>query len=87
VTGVAAAVSRGSTFKWLIFTACVISGTLLGIFFQHFETTAPIFRNIVNFSASVREVDLLVLSFGFDFALRMNLGTFAGGVAGLFLIR
>jgi hypothetical protein len=76
-----------SSPKWLLFMACVIFGTLLGIFFQHFSSTAPIFKNIVDFKIGVKEVDLLVLSFGFDFALKMNLGTLVGGVVGLLFIR
>ncbi|MDR1472448.1 MAG: hypothetical protein LBS75_07980 [Synergistaceae bacterium] len=80
-------IAKISAHKWLIFIACVIFGTLLGIFFQHFETTVPIFKDIANFRIAVRKVDLLALSFGFDFALRMNLGTFVGGVVGLLFIR
>jgi hypothetical protein len=71
----------------LIFLACVILGTFIGIFFQHFATTAPLFRDIVNFNLGVNEVDLLAVNFGFHFGLRMNLGTFLGGVIGLLVTK
>jgi hypothetical protein len=78
---------KGYSTKWLIFAACVILGTFIGIFFQHFSTTAPLFKDIVNFTLGVDEVDLLALKFGFHFGLRMNLGTFFGGVTGLLVTR
>jgi hypothetical protein len=78
---------RGYSTRWLIFAACVILGTFLGVFFQHFSTTAPLFRDIVDFSLGVEEVDLLAVKFGVHFGLRMNLGTFLGGVIGLVAAR
>ncbi len=80
-------VARGYSLKWFLFLSCVVLGTFLGIFFQHFSVTAPLFRDIVNFNIGVSEVDLLALKFGFRFGLRMNLGTFFGGAIGLFLVR
>lgn len=70
-----------------MFVACVVLGTFVGIFFQHFSTTAPLFRDIVSFRVNVDEVDLLALRFGFHFGLRMNLGTFFGAIAGLLCLR
>ncbi|MDR1514665.1 MAG: hypothetical protein LBS45_03140 [Synergistaceae bacterium] len=81
------AIIRGYSTRWLIFLACVILGTFIGIFFQHFSTTAPLFRDIVNFNLGVNEVDLLAVNFGFHFGLRMNLGTFLGGIIGLLVTR
>ena len=80
-------VTRGYSLKWLLFLSCIVLGTFLGIFFQHFSVTAPLFRDIVNFNVGVSEVDLLALKFGFHFGLRMNLGTFFGGVVGLFFVK
>ena len=82
------AVLRGSySVKWLLFVACVVLGTFLGIFFQHFAVTAPLFRDIVDFKFGVGEIDLLAVKFGFNFGLRMNLGTLFGGIAGLLVVR
>jgi hypothetical protein len=79
--------AKGYSARWLIFVSCVILGTFIGIFFQHFSTTAPIFRDVINFTVGVDELDLLAVKFGFHFGLRMNLGTFFGGVAGLLAAR
>ena len=79
--------TKGHSVRWLLFVACVVLGTFLGIFFQHFSTTAPLFRDIVNFNVNVGEIDLLALRFGFHFGVRMNLGTLFGGVVGLFVAR
>lgn len=81
------AMNKSRSLRWLLFLACVILGTFIGIFFQHFSTTAPLFRDIVQFTIDVREIDLLALKFGFHFGLRMNLGTFFGGIVGLFVAR
>ncbi|MDR1885088.1 MAG: hypothetical protein LBQ56_02350 [Synergistaceae bacterium] len=79
--------AKAHSTRWLLFVACVILGTFIGIFFQHFSTTAPLFRDIVDFNVGVSDVDLLAARFGFHFGLRMNLGTFLGGAAGLFLVK
>ncbi|MDR3331408.1 MAG: hypothetical protein LBT08_02155 [Synergistaceae bacterium] len=79
--------ARSYSARWLLFAACVILGTFIGIFLQGFAATASIFRDVVSFGAGLGKVDLLALWFGFDFGFRMNLGTFLGGVAGLFLVR
>jgi hypothetical protein len=78
---------RGVSLRWWIFLACVVLGTFLGIFFQRFDVTAPLFRDVVRFEVDVRNIDLLALDFGFHFGLRLNLGTFFGGVAGLWAAR
>ena len=82
-----ALVRGGYPLRWLVFLACVILGTFMGIFFQHFSVTAPLFRDIVNLKFGVGEVDLLAVSFGFNFGLRMNLGTLFGGIAGILVAR
>ncbi len=80
-------VKSSLSVRWLFFLACVILGTFIGIFFQHFSVTAPLFRDIVRFNVGVNEIDLLAINFGAHFGLRMNLGTFFGGVVGLWLAR
>lgn len=79
--------ARGYSVRWLLFLACVILGTFIGIFFQHFSTTAPLFRDVVSFAVRVDQVDLLALRFGFHVGMRLNLGTFLGGVVGLLMAR
>ena len=79
--------SLGGNRRWWVFLACVVLGTFLGIFFQQFTTTAPLFRDVVRWSWRVEQVDFLALQFGFHFALRLNLGSLLGGVAGLWAIR
>jgi hypothetical protein len=69
--------------RWLIFVACVILGTFIGIFLQNFSTTAPLFKDIVKFNLGVEEIDMLAVNLGFHFVLRINLGTFFGGVIAL----
>ncbi|MDR0648676.1 MAG: hypothetical protein LBF92_05020 [Synergistaceae bacterium] len=81
------AIIRGYSTRWLLFLACVVLGTFIGIFFQHFSTTAPLFKDIVNFRIGFEDLDMLAFNFGFHFGLRMNLGTFLGGVIGLFVTR
>ena len=77
----------GYSVRWLLFLACVVLGTFLGIFFQHFAVTAPLFRDIVDFKFAVGDIDLLAVRFGFNFGLRMNLGTLFGGIAGILVAR
>lgn len=79
--------AKNHSTRWLLFVSCVILGTFVGIFFQHFETTAPLFRDIVNPAIRLDEINLLALKFAFSFELRMNLGTFFGGIAGLFMVK
>lgn len=73
--------------RWLLFLACVVLGTFMGIFFQHFSVTAPLFRDIVNFTVGVEQIDLLAVNFGFHLGLRMNLGTLFGGIVGVWVAR
>jgi hypothetical protein len=79
--------AKAHSFRWMFFVLCVILGTFLGIFFQHFNTTAPLFKDIISFTVGVEEMDLLAVRFGFHFGIRMNLGTFLGGVIGLMAAR
>lgn len=81
------AVARGYSVRWLLFFACVVFGTFMGMFFQRFGVTAPLFKDIANFTVGVERIDLLAVNFGFHLGLRMNLGTLFGGIAGIWAAR
>jgi len=81
------AVLRTNSGKWLVVFFCTVLGTFLGVFFQHFSVTAPLFRDIVDLSAGPVSADLLALRFSFGFGLRLNLGTLFGGLVGLWITR
>ncbi|MEG1798896.1 MAG: hypothetical protein RR214_01820 [Synergistaceae bacterium] len=81
------AMARSSSFKFGIIFLCLIMGTWLGIFLQRFAPTAAIFTNVVDFTFNLKELDLVMLKFSFLFALKLNLGTLLGGVAGLWISR
>lgn len=80
-------IARAYSVRWVLFLACIVFGTFMGIFFQRFGVTAPLFQDIVNFTVSVDRIDLLALNFGFHVGLRMNLGTLFGGIAGIWAAR
>lgn len=81
------AVFKGYSMRWWIFIACIVLGTFMGIFFQHFAVTAPLFRDIVSFNVNIGQIDLLAVKFGFQFGMRLNLGTLFGGIIGLWVAR
>ena len=58
-------------------------GTWLGIFLQRFSASASLFSNVIDFVIDVKQIDLIMIRFGFYFALKMNLGTLIGAVAGI----
>jgi hypothetical protein len=35
----------------------------------------------------LKEIDLIAMSFGFNFGLRMNIGTLIGGIVGLMFMK
>jgi len=71
----------------LVIFASLLLGTAAGMFFQQFTVTAPLFKNFVDFSFSVKEINLLFIRFGLLFGLKINLGTILGGVVGIFASR
>jgi hypothetical protein len=79
--------SRRDGFRWWIFFACTVLGTFLGIFFQRFDVTASLFRNLIDLGFDLKDLNLLAADLGFRFYLHMNLGTFLGGAVGLWLAR
>lgn len=78
---------KSSALRWGLLFACLVIGTWIGIFFQHFEATAMLFTNIVDVSLDIKEIDLAMIKFGFLFALKLNLGTLIGGIIGIWLAR
>lgn len=72
---------------WIIIFVSLIAGTALGIFFQQFAVTAPLFKNFVNFTFSVKEINLIFVHFGLLFGLKINLGTIIGALIGILASR
>lgn len=81
------ALIRSSTLHWSALFFCLVLGTWLGVFLQRFDATSAIFTNFVNCNIDIRQVDLIVLRFGFSFAMKLNLGTIIGGVFGAWVMR
>lgn len=79
------ALARLGKLRWGVLFLCLILGTWLGIFLQRFAASAPLFSNVVDVAVDIRQVDLIMLRFGFHFALKMNLGTLLGALAGLYV--
>jgi len=77
------ALVKSGRFRWGIILLFLIMGTWLGIFMQRFSTTAALFTNFVDFAIDLKQVDLIMLSFGFHVALKINLGTIIGAIAGI----
>lgn len=73
--------------NWVIVLIALIAGTALGMFFQQFGITAPLFKNFVDFTISIHEVNLLFLRFGVQFGLKINLGTILGALTGILASR
>ncbi len=64
------ALVRSGGLKWGLLLLFLILGTWLGIFLQRFDAFAALFANVIDFSIDVRQVDLIMLRFGFHFALK-----------------
>ena len=77
------AFAKSGRFRWGIILIFLIMGTWLGIFLQRFGSTAALFTNFLDFAIDVKQVDLIVLRFGFHLALKINLGTIIGAIAGI----
>lgn len=76
-----------SALRWGTLFVCLIIGTWFGIFMQRFGATRAVFANFVDFAVDIRQIDLVMLKFGFLFALKLNLGTITGGFAGVLFAR
>ncbi len=77
------ALAKSGSLRWGIIFLFLILGTWFGIFLQRFDASAALFANVIDFSVDIRQIDLIMLRFGFHFALKMNLGTLIGAIAGI----
>ncbi len=78
---------KSVTLKWGLLFFCLILGTWLGIFLQQFTPVAKFFSNVVDFAIDIKQIDLVMLKFGFNFVLKLNLGTLLGGLIGVWAAR
>lgn len=78
---------KSITVRWGLMLLCLIFGTWFGLFLQQFHQTAELFSNVVDFAIDIKRIDLVMLSFGFHFAIKLNLGTLLGGLLGLWIAR
>ncbi len=81
------AFAKSGRLRWGIIFLFLILGTWLGMFLQRFSASAALFSNVIDFVIDVKQVDLIMLRFGFYFALKMNLGTLIGALAGIVVSR
>ncbi|MFA5621552.1 MAG: hypothetical protein WC948_02465 [Thermovirgaceae bacterium] len=72
---------------WWIVTLCIIFGSFVGVYLQRFTVTERFFRNIIDAGFDMRNINLIVIDFGFRLYIRANLGTFLGGIFGVLAIR
>lgn len=79
------ALVRSGRLRWGMLFLCLVLGTWLGIFLQRFSASALLFSNVVDLAIDIKQVDLIMVRFGFYFALKMNLGTLLGALAGLYI--
>ena len=77
------ALAKSGGMRWGIVFLFLVLGTWLGIFLQRFSASASLFSNVIDFVVDVKQIDLIMIRFGFYFALKMNLGTLIGAVAGI----
>lgn len=77
------ALAKSGRMRWGIVFLFLVLGTWLGIFLQRFSASSSLFSNVIDFVIDVKQIDLIMLRFGFYFALKMNLGTLIGAVAGI----
>lgn len=81
------AVVKSATLRCGIIFLCLILGTWTGIYLQRYPATSAIFANVVDFAIDIKQVDLVMIKVAFMFALKLNLGTLIGGIAGIWASR
>ncbi|HOI80692.1 MAG: hypothetical protein WCS47_05725 [Thermovirgaceae bacterium] len=79
--------ARTADSRWWILLLCVILGGFIGVYLQRFPLTERFFRDIIDIGFDLKSLDLIVVDFGLRLYVRMNLGTFLGGVTGVLMIR
>ncbi|ACZ18717.1 hypothetical protein [Thermanaerovibrio acidaminovorans] len=72
---------------WMLVLLCLMMGTFLGKLLQIFSLSAPLFRDLLYFGVDTGRVDLMAFSVGFSFRMDFNLGTFIGGVIGVWIAK
>lgn len=65
----------------------MILGTWGGFYCQRIPALASVFMNVVDFSFDIKQIDIIMLRFGFFFALKLNLGTILGALFGIWAAR
>jgi hypothetical protein len=80
-------VSKLGSIRFPVFFLLLVLGTWFGKYMQGFNGVSPYFRDVVDFTFDMRRIDLVVVSFGLFFSLKLNLGTLIGCIAGLLFLR
>lgn len=78
---------KGPVPGWLLILLCLMLGSFAGKMLQIFSSTAPLFRDLLSFRVDSGEVDLMAFAFRMSFRMDFNLGTFLGGVIGVWIAR
>lgn len=78
---------KSPVLRFLVIILCVILGTWIGIYLQSFSPIARFFTNFVDFEINIEQINIVVLRFGMLLALKLNLGSFLGGLVGFFAVR
>lgn len=73
--------------RWTFVVLLVLLGTVLGVYLQRFDATAPYFRDVVRSGFDLNDVDLVFVQFGLSFHMRLNLGSLLGGLVSLWTLR
>ncbi|MDD4160357.1 MAG: hypothetical protein PHO18_05365 [Synergistaceae bacterium] len=81
------ALVKSGGLRWGIIFLFLVLGTWLGMFLQRFDASAALFSNVIDFVIDVKQIDMIMIRFGFYFALKMNLGTLIGAIAGIAVSR
>lgn len=81
------ALSNSSAKRVFIVLLCLLLGTWLGVFFQHFDSTARLFKNIADLYFNFKELNIILFRFSFSFGIKLNLGTIIGGIVGIWFLR
>jgi hypothetical protein len=72
---------------WIVVILCLMMGGFAGKMMQMFSFSAPLFRDLLSFGLDSGHVDVIAFSFRVSFGMDFNLGTFLGGVIGVWLAR
>ncbi len=79
--------AKSGTLRWGIIFLCMILGTWAGFYCQRIPAVSGVFKNVVDFSFDINQIDIVMARFGFFFALKLNLGTLLGALLGIWAAR